>query len=804
MTTMDNTNQLSEISHELPENVPSRYLSDGEFLFTAFGCALMERATKRSYVYKAVNLENGRSEKILSRKTPLTTSGIPAITEKIRQSKVAGYGIWDADRPFGKGLGLNSLKDITHTIFYSILPRYGYAIREKQAELAAYMLEAISKRYVALAESEVGTGKTHAYLVAAILAKRGRMNDFWNMGYYPEMQYVDMAHMPVVISTSSIALQNAIIHDYIPELSNILMLNGIINTPLTAVIRKGKEHYVCEYKMRSYINSEHNTRIKKILEGLLLPSAPIDLSDIDGITPYVKRKINIPARCDTGCLYCARCRYLQFMVHAQSPEIDFQIVNHNYLLADTLHRASGKRPLIPNYQMIIIDEAHKFLGAARQMYGLELSSFMADEILEDIYDLRFRYKESERLVRRTAKRLSAVCLRLFQGLNNQIATAASEDDVERYTVAIDNETEELLQKTCSIVGELIGFLNEAEISGNSDGLHERVLWELKQMKEQTDAFTKRSELILWLKKPEGNTNVGILSETLLCAIPKNIGARLYKDLWSKNIPVILTSGTLSAGWELPSTPAYLRGRGGDFSHIKRTLGIDRVEVRHSETSKPSPFDYKKNALLYISNTMPYPDYDNGGYMEALTEEIAGLINASQGHAAVLFTSYRAMDRVWEMLRDRGIQFPLFRLDKSGVNIIEKFKMSGNGVLFASGAMWEGVDIPGDTLSMLIIVKLPFAVPDPIGDYEQTLYENIHDYKRYAVVPDMLIKLKQGFGRLIRTERDTGVVAILDSRVNEKGAYRKRVLEALPDCRVTSSIVSVEQFFKAKKAPEYFG
>ena len=397
-----------------------------------------------------------------------------------------------------------------------------------------------------------------------------------------------------------------------------------------------------------------------------------------------------------------------------------------------------------------------------------------------------------------------VCLRLFYGLNNQITLSAGEDDADRYAVEIDGEAESLLEKAHAMVCELIGFLKDAEIGDKDEGLHERVLWELKQMKEQTEAFIKRDELILWLKKPEGSTAEGLLSETLLCAIPKNIDARLYKDLWGKNIPIILTSGTLSAGWALPSTPSYLRGRGGDFSHIKRTLGIDRVEIRHSETSKPSPFDFKKNALLYISNTMPYPDYNSGVYMEALTEEIAGLITASQGHAAVLFTSYKVLDRVWEMLRDRGIPFPLFRLDKRGVNTIEKFKESGNGVLFASGAMWEGIDIPGDTLSMLIIVKLPFAVPDPIGEYEQTQYGNIHDYKQRAVVPEMLIKLKQGFGRLIRTERDTGVVAILDSRVSEKGAYRKRVLEALPDCRVTSNIISVEQFFKAKKLPEYFG
>jgi ATP-dependent DNA helicase DinG len=156
-----------------------------------------------------------------------------------------------------------------------------------------------------------------------------------------------------------------------------------------------------------------------------------------------------------------------------------------------------------------------------------------------------------------------------------------------------------------------------------------------------------------------------------------------------------------------------------------------------------------------------------------------------------------------MLKKRNLPYPMFRLDKGGVREIERFKKSGNGVLFASGAMWEGIDIPGDALSLLIIVKLPFAVPDPIGEYEQTLYPNMNEYKTCVVVPEMLIKLKQGFGRLIRTEKDTGVAAILDNRVNSTGAYRECVLNALPTCNITSDIGDVEAFIRLKKSSDYF-
>ena len=143
------------------------------------------------------------------------------------------------------------------------------------------------------------------------------------------------------------------------------------------------------------------------------------------------------------------------------------------------------------------------------------------------------------------------------------------------------------------------------------------------------------------------------------------------------------------------------------------------------------------------------------------------------------------------------------MERGGVHAIEQFKESGNGILLASGALWEGIDIPGDTLSMLIIVKLPFAVPDPIGDYERSLCGDMTTYKARAIVPDMLVKLKQGYGRLIRSEFDTGVCAILDSRANRRGAYRQRVLSALPECNITSNYKAVRDFYLDKKPAAYF-
>jgi len=162
-----------------------------------------------------------------------------------------------------------------------------------------------------------------------------------------------------------------------------------------------------------------------------------------------------------------------------------------------------------------------------------------------------------------------------------------------------------------------------------------------------------------------------------------------------------------------------------------------------------------------------------------------------------------MGQVHSILNRRGLPFPLFRLERGGVHAIERFKKSGNGILLASGALWEGIDIPGDTLSMLIIVKLPFAVPDPIGDYERSLCGSMEIYKARCIIPDMLVKDKQGFGRAIRSENDTAVIAFLDCRMRVGAAFRRQTLASLPACRVTSDYSAVRRFCIEKKPAAYF-
>lgn len=246
----------SEIIYKIPDNTPERHLSGGKFLFMAYGCAVLERQTPSGmYVYDVRNITTGDKATLSRRKIQLAKDAYWEMAAKIHSLPICGESINNSDKNAGDTSKESKLLAVSNHIFTKILPAHGYAIREKQIELAEHILKVIGSRGISLAESEVGTGKTHAYLVAAFLAKRGRLNDFWMRGHYKQQSWAESAHQPVVISTSSIALQKAIVTDYIPELSRILIEHGIIKTPLTSVIRKGKDHYICEKRLRSFYDS---------------------------------------------------------------------------------------------------------------------------------------------------------------------------------------------------------------------------------------------------------------------------------------------------------------------------------------------------------------------------------------------------------------------------------------------------------------------------------------------------------------------------------------------------------------------
>lgn len=267
-----------------------------------------------------------------------------------------------------------------------------------------------------------------------------------------------------------------------------------------------------------------------------------------------------------------------------------------------------------------------------------------------------------------------------------------------------------------------------------------------------------------------------------CAASSRVPQLLRSALWNTREPAILTSGTLAAA--------------GDFSHTEQLLGLAAYRpLRHFRAN--SPFNYKKKCLLYFPPRVK-TRMDN----RRMAEEIVRLVDACHGHALVLFTAYRQMAEV-RALTDGQWTYPTYQAWRNGGKIIQQFKESGNGILFAAGSCWEGIDFPGDMVSLLIIAKLPFPIPDPVSDYERHQYPNLRDYINAEIIPEMQKKLRQGFGRAIRTEQDSCVVAILDERAGIGGRYHDAALAALPSCPTTEKIEDVQQFIREQKRPDYF-
>ena len=219
--------------------------------------------------------------------------------------------------------------------------------------------------------------------------------------------------------------------------------------------------------------------------------------------------------------------------------------------------------------------------------------------------------------------------------------------------------------------------------------------------------------------------------------------------------------------------------------------IDALLNQKAQVAKKNNIDirFKVNDLSGMDN-------------RKMAEEIVRLVGACHGHALVLFTSYRQMAEV-RALTDGQWQYPTYQAWRNGGKIIQKFKESGNGVLFAAGSCWEGIDFPGDMVSLLIIARLPFPIPDPVSDYERQKYPNLQEYIAAEITPEMQKKLRQGFGRAIRTEQDSCVVAILDERAAPGAKYHNAALAALPDCQTTSKIEDVQHFIREQKHPDYF-
>lgn len=721
-------------------------------IFVTENCAVTECFDNGYFTYYAVNLNSLKKKCLSKRKNKITEEFYEQLAQKTEKLDINKNDMTTKTTRYDRA------NNLLRHIFSYILPTEGFSFRKNQLDLATEMLNGLETKNIALMEAEVGTGKTHAYIIAVII-----YNLFHDV------------NSTTLISTSTIALQKAITEEYIPQISDVLMKYRIIRKPLDFAVRKGKSHYICDIKLKTYLSSlEKNksqrdeTLIKMLKKLSLVSEREIDL-DTYPLTRYVKDRICVTNKCNELCSRYDTCRFISFTNGCLYHKYYFQIANHNYVFADI----RSYRPLLPKYKVIIFDEAHKLYDVAKQMYGCYLSTAEFAELITYIEGCN-------------AKGLNEFCdsintdyTRLFRRItgNPDMAEHLSERkdlDIDDYCIGYIKNIIEALE----CVADTVYDCDEIKIHIKKRRIRKMAL----NIKNKLEVFLAPQQLVTWY---EYNNNV-----YRLCAIPKDLSKQIYTNLWNREVLSVLTSGTLSAN--------------GDFGLMKNKLGIDYMySDKIAETSKKSPFDYKQNALIYIPEYIHFPNIKREGYIKAVTNEIDRLLKATYGHSLVLFTSYRLMEIVFNNISKNKYDYPFFIMGRGRIDALCDFKISGNGVLFASDAAGEGVDIVGDTLSNLIVVKLPFAVPDPISKYEQSIMGGLDNYLKNINTPNMIIKLKQYVGRLIRSEYDTGVVAILDSRVNSTGKYRNIVLESLFDAEVTNNITSVERFIMEKKKPDYF-
>lgn len=630
---------------------------------------------------------------------------------------------------------------IFRTTFPQRIP--GYEVREQQIQMARQVEDALANNQHVLAEAGTGTGKSYAYLLPVALHLRehgGR----------------------AVISTGTIALQEQLIEKDIPFLEKTLGMS------FAAQLAKGKSNYICLAKCKAkkeqvslWEQDGSGVIFEYLWDWIKDKNCSGDRSDFSRPIPgEIWGRICVDDTC-TGkkCPVNAAggCFYYQARTKLQQAKII--VCNHALFFTDMKIRKSsdGYASILPEYQIVVFDEAHHVEKTARNTLGTQVSSQRIPMLLAQLRKLPGCDQGAvEETLMANEQFFGAVALlrpgdKFAFKPNSQVETWE-----DKLTIAIAN------------VIERFDDPNKDERAEKLLELLDNAIYELRSIIKATCP-----DRVYWVEHP----NTKALRVTLH-ATPIDIAPYLSQNLFTNEdiSSITMTSATLSVG--------------GSFSYLKKAIGCDEAR----EICVDSPFDYYNQCLLYLPPNLPDPK--SPSFHCNVAPFIEKILLKTDGRAFVLFTSYKGMNEVYNRLADRLKWTVLKQGDLPKQQLLDQFKQDTNSVLFATASFWEGVDVQGESLSCVIIVKLPFAVPDdPITEAKIKAIERSggNAFIDYSV-PEAVIRLKQGFGRLIRTRQDRGMVAILDPRIKTKG-YGRRFLNSLPNCREITSLENVDLFLK---------
>jgi ATP-dependent DNA helicase DinG len=614
-------------------------------------------------------------------------------------------------------------------------PRYEH--RPSQLEMAEEVAAALENRKHLIAEAGTGTGKTLAYLVPIILSGKR-----------------------VVISTGTKNLQEQLFTKDLPFLKKLF-------PDARATLMKGRANYLCRQKL---YDAEH----QPVLSGL----DEIDLfAQIRKWETRTKTgdRVELQHLPDTSALWakldarrdaCTGQKCPQFsncfitLMHQRAAESDIIIVNHHLFFADLALKQGDYASLLPDYAAVVFDEAHDLEDVATQYFGLQFSNYRADELAHDT-EQTLRQKDLKAAEVHAAvsdlRRRTEMFFDLFPSGEGRHAFDRRDQFLEGNRAQYTGVQNALLR----LETELKRIPDRPEEINNLARRAEELRKTLETVLESQD----RNYVYWWERRGRG---------VFVEASPIDVSSILRERLFEKVDCAILTSATLMVS--------------GTFDFLKRRLGLDHA----AERVFPSHFDFKQQALLYTPQQMPDPREPNFGARAA--DEVVEILKATHGRAFVLFTSYQQMRDIFERVRAR-LRYPMLIQGQAPRNaLLERFRNTGHAVLFATSSFWQGVDVQGEQLSAVIIDRLPFAVPsDPVvaARIRQLNEDGGNAFVEYQV-PQAVISLKQGFGRLIRSTTDRGVLVILDPRIVKK-QYGQQFFESLPDYGRTSRIEAVKEF-----------